>query len=81
MSEYIEVPVTIGFDMRKIVGTLKILKEALPSDVDWCFSLGYEVTDAFYDNDSNLVVNKYKLKTIGLIPDIKYPGVKNVPNK
>ena len=60
MTEYIEVPITLGFVSGDIVGTVKILKSALPDKPNWVLSLGYKTLD------------NYELKELSLILDDNY---------
>jgi hypothetical protein len=61
-DEYIEVPVTRNFDYEDVVGSLRILKSAIPITSNFCFSIGYTKISE-YD---------YSLVTISLIHNLVY---------
>jgi hypothetical protein len=42
----IEIPVMLGFDKEKVIGSLKINVEELPKTPEYVFSLGYRLLDA-----------------------------------
>lgn len=67
MPEFVEVPITQGFrrDLPPI-GTVKILKSALPEDPNWILSLGYKIGDG--------VSGKYELMELSLISDSEFKG-------
>lgn len=63
-EECIEVPLTLDFDPEKIVGTVRLKKEALPPTPEWALSLGYRMDGA----------GSYTPVTMRLIPDANYAG-------
>jgi hypothetical protein len=70
----ITVPILLGFDYGNPIGTLTIEKDKLPPGVDWCFSLGYLVKDAVYDDELECtVVTDYELKCVSIVADANYP--------
>jgi len=62
-EEYIEVPVTLNFNMGSVVGSLRILKTAVPPTPEWVLSLGYRVLD---NGDG------YELKAVSITADSNY---------
>jgi len=63
MSEdFIEVPITVGFDKTRVVGMARLLKTCIPEDPTWCLSLGYKV---------DTTGKGYDLKELTILQDIK----------
>ena len=44
--EFIEVPITNGFEHSITIGTVKIRKDKIPSHRNWCLSASYKVLKA-----------------------------------
>lgn len=64
-AAFIEVPITKGFDKSlPTIGSVKILKSALPKDPDWVLALGYKTGDG--------VAGKYELMELSMVSDAGY---------
>lgn len=63
MSE-ITIPVTIGFDSSKVIGSMTIDSDKLPKDYDFVFSLGVKVEKP--------TSNGYELCMVGTVDDEVY---------
>lgn len=78
MQEHIEVPVTLGFDRSKVIGWLRIRKDALPTTPNFVFSLGIKALDMSKVVPGEIpkmdYVNEYELVEVGLIHDDRYIG-------
>lgn len=44
-DDFVEVPILWDFDPDKQIGTLKILRDSLPPEADFSFTLGYKIFD------------------------------------
>lgn len=63
----IRVPVTVGFDERKMVGQLTLARDALPASPDWHLALGYR---------SRIETTQgYELVCVSILPDAKFSAV------
>jgi hypothetical protein len=68
----ITVPVVLGFDDRRKIGTLTIDEDALPETPDFVFALGYLSKDARLDANGRVVTTSYDLICVSVQPDEAY---------
>lgn len=46
VDSFVTVPVMLGFDKERIIGSLRIKKDELPKTTDYVFTIGYRATSA-----------------------------------
>lgn len=59
---YVEVPVMLGFDKDKVIGSLKVKVEELPKTTNYVFTIGYK----------ELGDNGHSLFGVSLLSDEEY---------
>lgn len=74
---WIEVPVTLGFDVTQPIGELRMLRSFLPPSPDFVFSIGVSVQEyvppfSLYGPDFLQSVSKFELRQVALLPDANY---------
>lgn len=67
LDEMVQVPIVLQFGSKEPVGTVSILKSALPPTPNWVFSLGYRTND-----DPTNEAPDYNLYEVALLTDNVY---------
>ncbi len=68
-----KIPITLDFDMERIIGYAEIETELLPQVPNYHFALGYQIKDATY-SDNKFNVLEHELLVLSLVPDTKFRG-------
>lgn len=71
-EELITVPILQEFNTSKVIGSLTIKKSKLPKDPNFCFSIGYRVTEAEYTETDIVNIKEYDLINVSIISDKNY---------
>lgn len=68
----IEIPITIGHDYTKIIGTMNIDETKLPPTADFCFGLGVRVHEYFTDTNGVKVISKFDMVEVSIVDNLEY---------
>lgn len=74
-TDFVEVPVTLGFDSAKPIGVLTIRRDSLPPTADFVFALGFMAKSRGAIDLPQLdgpYLGPYELVQVGLVPDVGY---------
>lgn len=73
-TEFVMVPVLVGFDHSKVVGELRVLRDALPATPNYCFAIGYRVDACTVSKTpgARIEVTQHELMEVSIQSDEAY---------
>ncbi len=73
-DELVTVPVIVGFDHSKVIGELRVRRDALPAAPDYCFAIAYscEAVGAAKEPGGPVEVTRHELKAVSIQSDESY---------